>query len=307
MIKRFIRNYPGLILAFSAAQLFLSVVFLAVIYYNCRTLQTIRSADETRAEAFLASALHQMELTAEDSSLSDSQKRLIFYGKSQSAAEALAGTGYDEAVKRKVTEALNGISRHMLEENLTDELLLAEERSLIRLFEENDTADACRMYFDQESGTALAAETEVKPTLSNHPELYAGKGEMRETANRLFGVRGILTEEETQGAAVLFSCKNAYALIHPAYNIPLEAAIYLPAGELNYTADQCFVFAGQFLEEVYPKKLYRKLSPLRQTDGDSFAEVVFGGSEGETVTVRISKSSGRMILLETKGLEHLQT
>ena len=85
----------------------------------------------------------------------------------------------------------------------------------------------------------------------------------------------------------------------------MEAEIFLPAGEECYTAEECLVRAKAFLEEVYPKKIHRALSEIGEREGDGYFEIVFGGAEGQAVTVRMSKSSGRMIRLHTEGLEHV--
>jgi len=78
-IKLFIRKYPGLILAVSVGQMFLSILFLWVIFYDNRTVSLLRSAAEKRAEAEFASELHQMELAAEADDLTDDRKKLILY------------------------------------------------------------------------------------------------------------------------------------------------------------------------------------------------------------------------------------
>lgn len=306
-IRKFIRRFPGYVLAVLAVQFLLSAVFLSVIYYHACALQRTRLSAEARAEAEFASEVHIMELTAEDNTLTDGQKRLILYGKSQSAVGALASTSYGDDLKRTVTEALNGISRHMLEENDREDLLLSHEVDFLHLFGEESAEEAYEEYLDSMGGELLSVETEkAGESRPQNLELFKGKREIYESANRLFGVTGILTEEnwERKGA-LLFSCKNAYAVMHQGGCFPLEAEIYLPAGEEKYTAEECLSLAKGFLEEVYPKKIYRALSEASERDGDGFFEIVFGGGEGHFVTVRISKSSGRMIRLHTEGLEHV--
>lgn len=310
-IKRFIRKYPGYVLAVCVGQLFLSLAFLAVILFEGRAFDNLRTAGEKQAEAAFSSVMHQMALAAEAEDLSVGQKKLILYGKAEAAMDSLAGTGYGEPLKRRVTEVLNEISRHMLEAPLTEELLFREERSFLGLFREGDAEDACRVYSDRLASGETEVGTEQK--YSGQVGLYAKPMEVLESANRLFGVRGILSEEKGAMAGTrLFSCKNAYAVMNAAENYPLEAAIWLPEGgdstggeSVSYTADGCYALARTFLTEQYPKKIFRRLSPLTETEGEDYGEVLFGDGEGMTVTVRISKASGRLLSLLTEGLLHV--
>lgn len=298
-IKRFIRKYPGLMLAFSAGQTVLAVLYLWMIFYDNRTMLLLRSSAEKRAEAEFSSEMHQMELAAEAEDLTDGQKRLILYGKAEAAVGNLAETGYDEGLKRTVTEALHGISRHLLESPTAEELLSAEERFFLHLFGGRETEEAYKMYVPVfEETEALSEREDGKEKHHRFTVIYPGEKEVERLANRLFGVSGILTEKTEMGDRKrLFSCKNAYAVMDAAENYPLEAGIFLPIGEEKYTAAECTALAQRFLEEVYPKKIIRRLSLVRETEDIGYGEAVFGSEDGSTVTVRISKSSGKMIFL----------
>ncbi len=301
-IKQFIRKYPGYVILFTGAQLALSVVFLAVIWYHARTLQLFRASAENRAEAVFVSELVQMERAIGDEALTEDGKRLVLYGKTQSAVGALCGTGYSERIKSRVTEVLNGISQHILESGGTEVLLSEEELTFLRLLEEGDGEGAYRMAADGKKGLRAWNESEEKTRIQE--TFFENKREVWAAANRLFGVRGILSESRTsRGGTVLYSCKNAYAVMVTEENYPLEAAICLPVGEEVYTTAECVVLARSFLEDVYPRKIYRKLSEVSERDGGSYAEVVFSGGD-RSVAVRISKSSGRMILLQTMGFDN---
>jgi len=302
-IKLFIRKYPGLILAVSVGQMFLSILFLWVIFYDNRTVSLLRSAAEKRAEAEFASELHQMELAAEADDLTDDRKKLILYGKAEAAMERLAETGYNEKLKRTVTQALNGICRHLLEGPMTEEILSSEERSFIHLFGELNTEEAYRRFTPDGANFLSSARMVGDAERTRHfSEIYASQKDVERFANRLFGIEGVLEEKKGVGERTrLFSCKNAYAVMNAMENYPLEAVIFLPPGEDVYTVAECTEFAKRLIEDVYPNKITRRLSLLGESDGEGYGETVFGSADGSTLTIRISKSSGKMISLRTEA------
>jgi len=305
-IKKTIRQYPGIALALGVGQLFLSVLFLCVIFFQCRTVEHLRTSSENRAAAEFSSDLRQLEAAAEAEDLTEGQKRMIFYGKSNAAVNALAETGYGEEIKRTVTAALNGICRHMLEDTGAEELLSAEEMELIRLLNRGEAAEACRIY--GETYGLMGENAEVTSTAERkvltQAELHcADKKKAEEGANRLFGVRGVLSEEKGPwGGTYCFSCKNAYAVMSASDGIPLEAAFYLSGGDMVYTAEECYALAARFVEEAYPRRIYRKLNPAEELEGEGYGEVVFSGSGGERVRIRISKANGRLVFLSAEGI-----
>lgn len=301
MIKNFIRRYPGYALIVIGCQLFLIAAFLAVIFFSVKTIDTLRTSGEVRYTAAFLSDMRDMESLAEDSTIRDAQKRLMLYQKAHSAVESLTETGYTETVKRTITEALNGISRHLLENNgEADELLLNEkELDFLHLFGNQDIEAACEAYLSRINEPAATEETITA-------ELRAfrfSSVESLDAANRLFGVNRILTEwKSPTGRERIFSCKNAYAVINAGETYPLEAAIFIPFRNAVYTTAECRAFAESFITDVYPKKIYRTLSLTGETDFPDRVEVVFTGKGNRTVTVGISKATGRMISLETTGL-----
>jgi len=305
-IKGFIRRFPGYAMVIMGAELALAAFLLTVVYLDARTLSTLRTSHETKAEAVVASELHSMELTLRDEGLSGDQKRLILYGKAQSAMEALAGTGFSGGLKQRVTEALNGFSLRILEENSSEELLRWNDEigAVLSLFASADGESMGGSTRSRENSTQSAAVRSVETPKMKLDEIYTPKREVMKAANRLFGVSGVLSEQESlRKGMYLFSCKNAYAVMNAAENYPMEASVSLPQGDAVYTAVECGVFARSFLEEAYPRKIYRRMSVVGERELGDFCEVVFQGWDGETVTVRISKSSGRMIRLSTEGLE----
>ncbi len=294
-IKEFIRKYPAFALLFAAAELGLCAAFLLVILRQDRALHRIRDSAEKRAEAVFRSECHGMDGILEDETLSDDGKRMLLYGKIQSAAEALCGTGYGEDIKRGVTEALNGISRHLL---AMDGALSEEELDVLRLLGEGKSGEACRRA--AETGiTGRTVSVEAESALPIPHEAAGNEKKRRDTANRLFGVRGVLKETGSSGAT--YSCKNAYAVIHGEEGYPLEGAYCSREREPRYTTEECTVLAKKFLEDFYPRKIVRRLTEITERDGGDYGEVTF--TDGEAwVTVRIGKGSGRVILLQTAGL-----
>lgn len=300
MIKNFVRRYPGYALIVICSQLLLLAAFLAVIYFNVQTIQTLRSSNEVRYTAVFLSDMRDMHSLADDNTMPDEQKRLMLYQKAHSAVESLTETGYTENIKRTITEALTGISRHMLESREADELLLNEsEMDFLRLFGNTDIEAAFETY------TSMMGEPdtpEAEAPADSHL-FFASRKESMDMANQLFGVKNTLTQGKSPAdREYLFSCKNAYAVMNAAETYPLEAAVYVPFTQAVYTAAECRAFAESFITDVYPKKIYRSLSVSGETDLDDRVEVVFTGKGGRTITVGISKASGRMISLETTGL-----
>ena len=109
-IKRFIRKYPGYVLAVCVGQLFLSLAFLAVILFEGRALDNLRTAGEKQAEAAFSSVMHQMALAAEAEDLSVGQKKLILYGKAEAAMDSLAGTGLTVTHRNLLDGTVEGVS-----------------------------------------------------------------------------------------------------------------------------------------------------------------------------------------------------
>ncbi len=301
MVKKFIKRYPGLALAVMFGQLLLIGGLLIVVCLNARTVASLRRADETRAAAVLASNFRRMEQIAEDNTLSDDRKRLILYQMTQSAVEALAETGYDSEIKRELTAALNGISRHMLESKHGDEasgLLSAEERAflrqmghtVVRAWDATEN-EAYGMLPAPSSADSSTAEKMVRENaVSSANRKAAG-----EEANRIFGVEGVLCEmwADHMGGRITYACKNAYAVMDGKAHYPIEAAMACSITEERFTAEECYTAAGVFVEEIYPKHLSRRLSVVSERDCGGWTEVVFGGDVG-TVWVKVSKGNGRM-------------
>lgn len=301
MIKNFVRRYPGYALIVIGCQLFMITAFLAVIFFNAKTIHTLRTSGEIRYTAAFLSDMRDMKSLVDDNTTPDAQKRLMLYQKAHSAVESLTETGYTETVKRTITEALNGISRHMIEnDGETDALLLNEnEIDFLRLFGNQDIEAACETYLSRMN----ESDTVEEPITAEIRSFFFRSGESLDAANLLFGVRNILTEwKSPTSRGRIFSCKNAYAVINAAETYPLEAAVFIPFHKAVYTPAECRAFAESFITDVYPKKIYRTLFVSGETDFADRVEVVFTGKGDQTVTVGISKETGHMISLETTGL-----
>lgn len=303
MIKKLVRRYPGSAFCLLVVEFTLAALLFLALCQREREMEAVRLAGEARHTAMFLADLGELSALSRDETMPEGERQMRLYQRARSASELLTETGYGEDVKRGLWETLNG----MAGEVLMGEPLDGGALSFLRQFERMGEAAFFPDGLVDTRSHPLAKE-ENRASLGAY--LWAAnREEARRAANRLLGLESGLGEwPMAGGGTVLFSCKNAYALMDAAEVYPIEAAAVLPStgdeGQI-FPKEVCRRTAEELVREAYPKKIVRALSFSGEQETADRFEFRFDYGKGGTVTVGIGKTNGRVVFLDAHALrEH---
>ncbi len=121
-----------------------------------------------------------------------------------------------------------------------------------------------------------------------------------EAAGRLIGVDGVfhLCEKNTDGE-LIFTCRNAYAVIDVNSGMPIEAALSLDRSDAEggrLTAEEGIACASEFLERFYPRSAMLSMGVVSVTPDDICGtyDIMFSIC-GRNTLVSVRNDSGRVV------------
>lgn len=119
-------------------------------------------------------------------------------------------------------------------------------------------------------------------------------------AARLIGVDGVfhLCEKNAEGE-LIFTCRNAYAVIDGGSGIPLEAALSLDRTEksdVRITPEEGIVSASEFLERFYPRAAMLSMGVISIAPDERCGTYnIMFSLNGRNTLVSVKNDSGRVV------------
>lgn len=260
---------------FSAA----SVMFLAVISLSVYIFLDFRS-DSRRDEYY--SNLYETEMKSaayflRDSLESDDMMGAYYYSVSAADWAKRAGLTNEAGLFSRISEAVK--------EGRSEEYV-----RIIDSYIENGKFD--------ESYDRLAAEDDLQteqPTNKVYIPTYL-KERAENIANRLFDTKNALKFiESSRGEELIFSCRNAYAVIDLNSCTPLEASISLEYRSPVLSDDECIASAKAFINEFFPVNFsaVASIADVRYENGNILSADFI--NQGRKITLMIERGRGKVV------------
>lgn len=143
------------------------------------------------------------------------------------------------------------------------------------------------------------AEPEVEAEKTENKRKYVSSFQLeraQNAANSLFGVKNALKfVESSPGDSLIFSCRNAYAVIDANSGIPREASISLTQKPPVLSDEECVMAAQSYLREFFPASDYADASlsgVSHERDNVLSAEFFI---RGRKITLMVERSRGKLV------------
>lgn len=118
------------------------------------------------------------------------------------------------------------------------------------------------------------------------------------TANSLFGVKNTLKfVESSAGESLIFTCRNAYAVIDADTGIPREASISLDYRPPVLSDEECIAAAFEYIGAFYPEGAFSSVSDVKYARENTLAAEF--SVKGKKITVMVERGRGRLVGLTT--------
>lgn len=150
--------------------------------------------------------------------------------------------------------------------------------------------------------TSVNAEDEIETDSTPASVSDYRLGVASETTAKLFGVGNVLHLSEKNAAGeLIFTCRNAYAVIDEMTGMPIEAAVSLERGDHSITAEEGIADAVEFLSMFYPKSTVSSVGVKQVSpNGVSGTYDIMFTVNGENTLVSVKRDSGRVVRLVTR-------
>lgn len=143
---------------------------------------------------------------------------------------------------------------------------------------------------------------EIKPDSTPASVSNYRLGVTAESLEKLFGVEKVLhRSEKSVDGELIFTCRNAYAVIDEMTGMPIEAAVTLDRGDRLITAEEGIEEAVEFLGMFYPKSAVSSVVIMQACpNGVSGTYDILLNINGRDSIVSVKRDSGRVVRLMTR-------
>ena len=141
------------------------------------------------------------------------------------------------------------------------------------------------------------AEPEMEAEQMENNKKYVSSFQLEraaKAANSLFGVKNTLKfVESSAGERLIFTCRNAYAVIDADSGIPREASISLEYKPPVLSDEECIAAASEYIGEFYPDGTFLAVSDIKYGRDNTLAAEF--NVRGERITVIVERGRGRLV------------
>lgn len=148
-------------------------------------------------------------------------------------------------------------------------------------------------------GTEEPNESQVTgiPDTPSEPEEVAAirQSDALTSAEEIMGRAGVLSRAmRCRQGEVLFTCRNAYAVIDRKTSLPVEIGISLPpvSGENLLTPEECAAYADGFLRKYFPAFSAQIVRIGPDSSGNIAVEYL---ADGQRVTATVRRDTGKIV------------
>jgi len=123
-----------------------------------------------------------------------------------------------------------------------------------------------------------------------------------ECVKRLFGENNTLRREtKCRNGELVFSCRNAYAVIDSRTGLPIEAAVSLSPAQIRLSTEECVGYAMRFLEDFFPPDIVSAaaVTEVRRDNTSGCCEVTVT-AKNRRITMSVRRDTGRVSRLTAR-------